>query len=150
MYMVAWLDPTFWMIFTILVIFLVILLVLVSMVVKAQVSNPSVNEVMKSLISFHQILPVQTYSFQPFKPILTQIFVHKLIRLHSSDISNLKSDCNWVQHKTSSRQPVARAAHSSTTHDQYFYIFGGFTGQQALDDLWRFDSGMVIEFLSVF
>ena len=44
MYMVAWLDPTFWMIFTILVIFLVILLVLVSMVVKTQVSNPIVNE----------------------------------------------------------------------------------------------------------
>lgn len=105
---------------------------------------------MKSLISFHKILLKQTYSFQPYKPIQTHIFVRKPIKIHSSEISNLKSDCSWVLQKTSGRQPVARAAHSSTPHDQYFYIFGGFTGQQALDDLWRFDTGMLFDFLFVF
>lgn len=60
--------------------------------------------------------------------------------LHYTEISDLKSDCAWTKQSTSGRQPVARAAHSSAPHNQHFYIFGGFTGQQALDDLWRFDT----------
>ena len=61
-----------------------------------------------------------------------------------SDISKLKSQCEWMKHASSDRQPVARAAHSSAAHDKFFFIFGGFTGQQALDDLWRFDTGRTI------
>ena len=72
--------------------------------------------------------------------------MRKLTNHDSPEISDLKSDCAWTKQSTSGRQPVARAAHSSAPHNQYFYIFGGFTGQQALDDLWRFDTGMVINF----
>ncbi|XP_063687030.1 rab9 effector protein with kelch motifs-like [Bolinopsis microptera] len=60
--------------------------------------------------------------------------------LYSSDISKLKSQCVWMKHASSDRQPVARAAHSSTVHEKLFFIFGGFTGQHALDDLWRYDT----------
>lgn len=60
--------------------------------------------------------------------------------LYIADRSQLDSGvCEWRQVTCPDRQPVARAAHSSAAHNNSLYIFGGFTGSEALDDLWRFD-----------
>ena len=50
-------------------------------------------------------------------------------------------ECVWEKvTPRSDKRPVSRAAHSSTARANCFYVFGGFTGKEALDDIWRFDT----------
>eukprot|EP00116_Pleurobrachia_bachei_P005075 sb/3465337/ len=62
--------------------------------------------------------------------------------LYSADLPSSSSGhpVQWQKLEGGTRQPVARAAHSSTVHGKHVYMFGGFTGEQVLDDLWRLDT----------
>lgn len=58
-------------------------------------------------------------------------------------ILNLKA-LQWqrVDTSTSTSSPKARAAHGGISHQDSIYIFGGIDADgQALDDLWKFDTG---------
>eukprot|EP00116_Pleurobrachia_bachei_P004393 sb/3464655/ len=66
----------------------------------------------------------------------------KLYSLNLADLPSRSSGqpVQWQKLEGGTRQPVARAAHSSTVHGKHVYMFGGFTGEQVLDDLWRLDT----------
>ena len=69
-------------------------------------------------------------------PIISCIFLDFLI-------NNIDSGA-WKLLVASGETPPPRANHSSAVIRKYLYIFGGWDGSKRLNDLYRFDSGIIV------